>query len=53
MDAIIAAYLAPNRTLHEMHSLAQQGGMNFLQPFGEACRLELQRGLAANRGNQI
>src|SRR5262245_29786838 len=28
MDAITAAYLEPNRTLHEMHAFAQQGGLN-------------------------
>jgi hypothetical protein len=41
MDAIIATYLAPNRTLHEMRAYAQQGGMNFLVGFSEACRDDL------------
>ena len=41
MDAIIDTYLQPNRTLRELRTLAQNGGMNFLTDFGEACRLEL------------
>ena len=41
MDAIIETYLAPNRTLHELRSLAQRGNMNFLADFSEACRAEL------------
>jgi hypothetical protein len=43
MDAIIGTYLAPNRTLHELRSIAQRGEMNFLFDFGEACRLELAK----------
>ena len=41
MDTIIDTYLQPNRTLHELHALAKQGGMNFLTDFAEACRIEL------------
>ncbi len=41
LDAIIETYLAPNRTLQEMRSLAQAGDMNFLLEFGKACRMEL------------
>jgi hypothetical protein len=41
MEAIIRTYLEPNRTLHEIRVLAQQGGMNFLAEFGEAARAEL------------
>jgi hypothetical protein len=41
MDTIIATYLAPNLSLHEIRSLAQDGKMNFLLEFGEACRAEL------------
>jgi hypothetical protein len=42
MDAIIQTYLAPNRTLQETQALLRQGGMNFLESFGEACRVEMQ-----------
>ncbi|MGA0601793.1 hypothetical protein ACO2Q3_13890 [Caulobacter sp. KR2-114] len=41
MDRIIATYLAPNRSLHELRDLAAEGQMNFLHDFGQACRLEL------------
>lgn len=41
MTSIAETYLQPNRTLHELRTLAQQGGMNFLQDFGEACRAEM------------
>jgi len=42
MHAITETYLAPNRrTLRELHSFAQEGGMDFLLAFGEACRKEL------------
>jgi hypothetical protein len=43
MDMIVDTYLGPNFTLHEVHALAQQGGMNFLTEFSEACRAELSR----------
>jgi hypothetical protein len=38
---IIETYQAPNRTLHEMVTLAEEGGMNFLVEFGDACRQDL------------
>ncbi len=41
MDAIIDTYTAPNRNLHEIKVMAQNGEMNFLVDFGEACRKEL------------
>jgi hypothetical protein len=42
MRAITETYLAPNRrTLRELHSFAQEGGMDFLLAFGEACRKDL------------
>ncbi|MCW3477242.1 hypothetical protein [Limobrevibacterium gyesilva] len=40
-DTIIATYLGPNRTLHEMMDYARKGGMDFLNEFGEACRKDL------------
>ena len=44
MDAIITAYLEPNRSLHDIRALAQQGKMNFLLEFSEKCRTELSNG---------
>jgi len=41
MHAITEAYLAPNRSLHEMHALAGRGGLDFLIEFSMACREEL------------
>lgn len=41
MDAITATYLAPNRDLRELRTLAHEGGMNFLLEFSEACRRDL------------
>jgi len=41
MDEIIRTYLAPNRNLRELRGFAQQGGMNFLLAFSEACRDDL------------
>jgi hypothetical protein len=41
MDKITGTYLEPNRSLHELRSLAQAGGMNLLTDFGEACRADL------------
>ncbi len=41
VDAIIETYLSPNRSLHEIRTLARSGGMNFLEEFSEACRTEL------------
>ena len=43
MDAVIETYLQPNRSLHEIRTLAKEGGMNFLLEFGESCRAELAR----------
>jgi hypothetical protein len=42
LNAIVATYLAPNLSLHDIRVLADQGKMNFLVEFGEACRLELE-----------
>lgn len=42
MSTIVQAYLAPNRSLHEMKDLLDQGGAGFLMEFGEACRRELE-----------
>ena len=47
-DAIIATYLGPNRTLHELMNVAHEGGMNFLAEFGEASRKDL-----AARGSNV
>lgn len=41
MDTIVDTYLKPNKTLHELKLFAEQGGMDFLHDFGEACRAEL------------
>ena len=41
MDVIITAYLEPNRSLHEIRQMAQDGKMNILLDFGEKCRAEL------------
>ncbi|QRN55535.1 hypothetical protein [Dyella caseinilytica] len=41
MDTIVDTYLKPNKTLHELKIFAEQGGMDFLHDFGEACRAEL------------
>lgn len=46
LETIVETYLAPNRTLHEIRMLAQQGKMNFLVEFGEACRRESDLRLA-------
>ena len=40
-DTIVATYLGPNRTLHEMMDIAHKGAMNFLTEFGEASRKDL------------
>ena len=42
MNAIVETYLEPNRSLHEIRTLAMEGRMNFLLEFGEACRAELR-----------
>ena len=41
MEIIITTYLEPNRSLHEIRGMAQEGKMNFLLDFGEKCRAEL------------
>jgi hypothetical protein len=41
MHDITETYLAPNRNLRELRTLAGQGGMNFLLAFSEACRSDL------------
>lgn len=41
MQSIVATYLAPNRTLHEMRQIAQHGGMDLLLAFSGACRDDL------------
>jgi hypothetical protein len=43
MDIIITGYLEPNRSLHEIRAMAQEGKMNFLLDFGEKCRAELSQ----------
>lgn len=43
MDTITAAYLSPNRTLHELRSMARSGEINFLHAFGERCRQEIAK----------
>jgi hypothetical protein len=40
-DAIIATYLGPNHTLHEMVELSRKGGLECLEQFGEAARMDL------------
>ena len=41
MQSIVQTYLEPNRSLHEIRTLAMDGRMNFLLEFGEACRADL------------
>ena len=48
MQSIVQTYLEPNRSLHEIRTLALEGRMNFLQEFGEACRADLD-GVARHR----
>lgn len=50
LETIIATYLAPNRTLHEIRALAREGGMNFLLEFSEACRMDLQYAPSLGKG---
>jgi hypothetical protein len=47
MHGITETYLAPNRTLRELRAFAQEGGMDFLLAFGEACRKDLSLGFDA------
>ncbi len=47
LNAVIDAYLSPNKTLQELRVLMAEGKMNFLVEFSEACRVELDdRGAA-------
>ena len=41
MESIIAAYLSPNKTLHELRAMMVEGKMNFLIEFSQAARYEL------------
>jgi hypothetical protein len=41
IENIIATYLAPNRSLHEMIDYVKEGRMNILLEFTEACREDL------------
>lgn len=43
LDAIVCAYLGPNRTLHELSQFARDGGMDPLRHFSVTCRGELER----------
>jgi hypothetical protein len=43
LETIIKTYLEPNRSLHELSALAEQGKINFLVEFGETSRRELDR----------
>lgn len=49
LRTIIETYLAPNRSLHDLRALAGEGGMNFLQDFGDACREDLKSIATAKR----
>lgn len=44
LNAVIDAYLSPNKTLQELRALMAEGKMNFLVEFSQACRDELVRG---------
>jgi len=48
-NTIIATYLGPNRTLHEMMEFIHKGGINFMTEFGEACRKDLAARVTAVR----
>ena len=41
LKSVVEAYLAPNRTLRELRTLAQQQELDFLLRFGEECRAHL------------
>ena len=41
LDSIVDAYLAPNKTLHELRNMMVEGKMDFLVEFSEAGRYEL------------
>jgi hypothetical protein len=40
-DMIVDTYLGPNHTLHDLMRQRQEGGMDLLTEFGEACRKDL------------
>jgi hypothetical protein len=42
INGLITTYLAPNKTLHEMQKLMEEGGMNFLLEFSQFARAELE-----------
>ena len=41
LDAVVDAYLSPNKTLQELRVLMAEGKMNFLTDFSETARIEL------------
>ncbi|MGR4893580.1 hypothetical protein ACIPPQ_21390 [Sphingopyxis sp. LARHCG72] len=43
LEAIVTAYIGPNRTLHQIRDFAQDGGLDPIRQFSEACRQELER----------
>lgn len=43
LNAVIDAYLSPNKSLQELRALMAAGKMNFLVAFSQACRDELDR----------
>jgi hypothetical protein len=43
MNAIVQAYLGPNRTMHEVMDDVHRSGFRFFTEFGEACRQDLGR----------
>ncbi|PZU08827.1 hypothetical protein [Sphingomonas sp.] len=42
LASVASAYLAPNRSLRELHQFAADGGLDPFLIFSEACRRELQ-----------
>lgn len=43
LDALVDAYLSPNRTLHEIYAEARAGKLTFLEDFSKTCRRELDQ----------
>lgn len=43
LKAIVSAYQAPNRTVHELTQFARDGGLDPLRHFSETCRAELEK----------
>ena len=43
VDAIVRAYLGPNRSLHEVMDDVHRGGFDLFTEFGEVCRQDLGR----------